>query len=96
MTEDAFEGVRKFYEAWMKAMADSWERMLRDPMFVSAMGRTMTEAMDVKAAHEALFEKAMKGGSLPTRAEFEGLKKKVAALETKVEQSALRRKRGRR
>jgi len=93
MTPEAMEGLRRFYEAWMKAVSASWENTLRNPAFVAAMGQGMSEAMDLRAVQEAAVEKVLKGMHFPTRTEFGGLKRQIADLETKVEQMRLERSR---
>ena len=72
------------YEQWEKNMSAWWEGMMRNPLFLGSMGRSMAMMSQVRHAWEKRVDDNLERARLPTRRDMVRMTSVLSLLEDKL------------
>jgi BMFP domain-containing protein YqiC len=81
---DPFDINRKLFSEWEKKLAEFMDKRMRDPDFMSLVGKGISTSMDAKSAFDARMDEWFKSLNLPTRHDLERVWTTLNNLETRV------------
>lgn len=84
MNFDPFDINRKLFSEWEKKLAEFMDKRMRDPDFMSLVGRGISSSMDAKSAFDARMEEWFRSLNLPTKQDLEKIWSTLNNLETRV------------
>lgn len=84
MNFDPFDINRKLFSEWEKKLAEFMDKRMRDPDFMSLVGKGISTSMDAKSAFDARMDEWFKSLNLPTRHDLEKVWTTLNMLETRV------------
>ena len=84
MNFDPFEFNKKMFSEWEKKLAEFMEQRMRDPDFMSIVGKGISTSMDAKSAIDKRMEEWFQTLNLPTKHDLEKVWVTINNLETRV------------
>ena len=84
MNFDPLDFNRKLFSEWEKKLAEFLDKRMRDPDFMSVVGKGIATTMDAKSAFDQRMEEWLKTLQLPTKTDLEKIWVTLNALETRV------------